>query len=123
MADIALKDLVDLANTERGTALMAAVSDDTNSGEGRKFTMAQLAQALQAVNALTVTTEQVTLFDGDPVNGNNNLDIESGSTRHSFADGYFAIEFNKLFDMWHNNQSQIAGHSYISLSKHGLIHK
>ena len=72
MADTKLKDRQDLADSERSTALLALVSDATNAGVTRKYTIAQLAEALHAVNELEVVWEETTLIeadiDADPTN-------------------------------------------------------
>ena len=99
MADVKLKDRRTLRQSEYGTAIMGAVSDETNAGETRKFTMAELAEILAAVAPGTPTWERTTLFDGDAIpqsssggfsNTVHNLGFKQGSSgpRHDFTDGY-----------------------------------
>lgn len=101
MADIKLKDRSTLRRSEYTTAIMAAASDDTNAGETRKFTMAELAEILAVVAPVTPTWERMTLFDGDATGEKgsgdtsfgptaHNLDFKSGSSgpKHDFTDGY-----------------------------------
>ena len=96
-----LKDVSVLASTEFSTAILAAVHNETASGRIRKFGMSILHKALQAVNPLQFSIEDVTLYNRTaitdlPQSSNTvpiSLDIRTGVTRHNFDDGYFAFTF------------------------------
>ena len=109
MSDVKLKDRNTLRRSEYATAIMGAVSDETNAGETRKFTMAEMAEILAVVAPVTPTWERTTLFDGDATpeansdrddfsNTVHNLGFKRGSsgTRHNLTDGYtfFVFYFN-----------------------------
>ena len=98
---VKLRERETLRQSEYATAIMAAVSDDTNAGETRKFTIAELAEISAIVAPATPTWERTTLFDGDATGEKgssdtsfgptaHNLDFKSGSSgpRHDFTDGY-----------------------------------
>ena len=96
-----LKDVSVLASTEFSSAILAAVHNETASGRIRKFGMSILHKALQAVNPLGLVFEHVPLYnktaEADLPRASKttpvDLDIKTGVTRHSFADGYFAFTF------------------------------
>ena len=97
---IPLKDASVLASAEFASAIMGAVHNDLDSGKLRQFGMSLLHQALQSVNPITVGLETTAIFERDYGSETEiaspttiNLDIESGITRHSFADGYFGYLF------------------------------
>lgn len=105
MADIKLRDRDTLRDAERSTALIALVSDDTNAGVTRKYTLAELNEALADISTPRFTWEKTTIFSGDaePEEGNaertfsttvHNLDFKSGGSgpRHDFTEDY--IFFN-----------------------------
>ena len=108
MADIKLRDRDTLRDAERSTALIALVSDDTNAGVTRKYTLAELQAALNAINPPEFEWERTTIFTGNAEGeeGNSdltfsntvyNLDFKTGNTgpRHDFTDGY--THFNMGF--------------------------
>lgn len=96
-----LKDEPTLSDSEFAKAILGAISDGTAGGRARQLGIALLHQALQAVNPLQITVEDVVLYErttsGDlpavslstPVQ----LDIKTGVTRHNFNDGYFGFTF------------------------------
>ena len=100
---IPLKDASILDSAEFASAIMGAVHNDLDSGKLRQFGMSLLHQALQSVNPIIVGLETTTIFErayGSEIfipSGSTsvtiNLDIESGSIRHSFNDGYFGYLF------------------------------
>ena len=112
MPDTLLKDEPDLSETEFATAIMGAVSDGENTGRTRKLAAVLLAQMLHSENPLVIRTEDVTLYDtGDNTtlteSDSINLDIKEGTTRHSFADGFFGLSFlyinssnNRLYEQF-----------------------
>ena len=107
MADIKLKDREALRQSEEGTAILAAVANETNTGVARKVTIPGMAEAQHRENPLVAVWERVTLFDGDATpeatnsdfsSTTHNLDYKSGNSgpRHNFTDGYqeFVFRFN-----------------------------
>ena len=99
-----LKDASVLDSGEFADMVMGAIHNDLASGELRQFGASLLHQALQDVNPIEVSLETTAIFERDygseinipNVSGNPviiNLDIDSGSIRHSFADGYFGYRF------------------------------
>ena len=107
MADIKLKDREALRQSEEGTAILATVSNETNTGLARKVTIPGMAEAQHRENPLVAVWERVTLFDGDATpeatnsdfsSTTHNLDYKSGNSgpRHNFTDGYreFVFRFN-----------------------------
>ena len=96
-----LKDAPVLAATEFSNAILAAVHNETASGRIRKFGIAILHKALQAVNPLQLEFEDVVLYertaDADIPESSAtlpiDLDIKTGVTRHNFNDGYYAFTF------------------------------
>ena len=96
-----LKDATVLASSEFEDMIMGAVHNSQNSGRLRQFGASLLHQALQVANPLGLTIEDIDIFSRDygselwipnaPVLGTAiDLDIKEGTTRHSFADDYFA---------------------------------
>ena len=107
MADIKLKDREALRQSEEGTAILATVSNETNTGLARKVTIPGMAEAQHRENPLVAVWERVTFFDGDATpeatnsdfsSTTHNLDYKAGSSgpRHNFTDGYqeFVFRFN-----------------------------
>ena len=94
-----LKDQTPLNASEFTTAILGAVHDNTEQGRLRKLGFAIAHQALQAVNPLRLTFEEVTLFENSTgslthnITTPYNLDIKSGLTRHNFNDDYFGFTF------------------------------
>ena len=98
-----LKDASTLADGEFETAILGAVSNGLNSGRIRKFGFEKAQQALQAENPIQIDIEGTEILQrayGSEIEGSSlspgstvNLDIREGTTRHSFADGYFGYLF------------------------------
>lgn len=125
MADEKNRDLQRLTKDEVKTALlgMIVVSTDANNGKGRNLTFAQLAAKAQDENAISMSSERVLLkhytgqnaanrastFNTDNASDvvDNELDIRTGTTRHSFDDGYYAIEIHYYHQLTQNNSRQI----------------
>ena len=63
VADIKLKDREALRQSEEGTAILAAVSNETNTGETRKVTIPGIAEAQHRENPLVATWEKTTLYE------------------------------------------------------------
>ena len=90
-----------LQQSDEPTAIMPVVNDNTNAGKPRKITPAiQLAAAQQRVRPVGIELQKIPLVEysggGDHPSDDgsaNNLDIRTGSDRHSFDDGYVAFEF------------------------------
>ena len=96
---------------------------DVFASDGRSLTFSQLAAASQRQNALSVKSERVLLVEytgqnaanrASTFNTNNESDvvdnelaIRTGSTRHSFDDGYYAIEVHFYDSFTQNNSRQI----------------
>ena len=59
MADIKLKDREALRQSEEGTAILAAVSNETNTGETRKVTIPGMAEAQHRENPLVAVRGNV----------------------------------------------------------------
>ena len=95
-----LKDQPVLAPSEFENAILGAVHNDTANGRLRKLGMAILHQALQSANPLGFTTEETVIYSEKNVSAGTDisLDIKSGSTRHSFADGYSFISVERFFN-------------------------
>ena len=113
-----LKDATVLASSEFADAILGAVHNDLVSGKLRQFGMSLLHQALQDVNPIQVSLETTAIFErdyGSEVDipnrtesyGTINLDIESGNTRHSFADGYFGYLFIFVNSQTDNTSKEI----------------
>ena len=109
MADVPLKDRESLRQSEESTAIYAVASDETNTGEARKQTIAAAAEAQHRENPLVAVWERTTLFDGDATPETNadrdgfsntvhDLGFKRGSSgpRHNLTDGYqfFVFYFN-----------------------------
>ena len=104
MADIKLKDREALRQSEEGTAILAAVSNETNTGETRKVTIPGMAEAQHRENPLVATWEKTTLFEPAAANQPDiissstdvlntpvyNLDYKTGMSgpKHDFTEGY-----------------------------------
>ena len=123
MSDEKVRDLEGLTDLEIRRALLGAiiVSTDENNGKGRSLTFSHLAAAAQRQNALSVESERILLveYTGQSANNrasifntnnesdvvDNELAIRTGSTRHSFDDGYYAIEVH-FYDAYNQNNSR-----------------
>ena len=90
-------------SSEAADAILGAVHNAQASGRLRQFGFAVAHQALQAANPLSIG--RVTLYDGNPSSGTNNLDIRTGSTRHNFTDDYFLIELLAEYSNQRNNHN------------------
>ena len=105
MADIKLKDRDALRQSEEDTAILAAVSNETNTGETRKVTIPGIAEAQHRENPLVAVWEETTLYepaeatqpeisspDSSTILGATvyNLDYKQGSSgpRQDFSEGY-----------------------------------
>lgn len=110
MANIPAITLLNLSEDEEKTAIVGGVSDETANGELWNGTLAELAAMQQAVSPYKVRIERTRLVSYTGADANNrpqvssfpntvranNLAIRTGSTRHSFDDGYHAIEVHVL---------------------------
>ena len=123
MSDEKVRDLEGLTDLEIRRALIGAiiVSTDENNGKGRSLTFSHLAAAAQRQNALSVESDRILLVEytgqnasnrASTFNTNNESDvvdnalaIRTGSTRHSFDDGYYAIEIH-FYDAYNQNNSR-----------------
>ena len=66
MADIKLKDREILRQSEEDTAILAAVADETLTGETRKLTIPGMAAAQHRENPLVAVWESTTLWNAIP---------------------------------------------------------
>ena len=108
MADIQAEALLELSEAEEKKAIFGLISDATTTGELRQMTLGQQAAAQQRVSPKSQLegerTELVSYSGEDIANrvqvssGNNintnNLAFRTGMIRHSFDDGYFALEIH-----------------------------
>ena len=104
MADIKLKDREILRQSEEDTAILAAVADETLTGETRKVTIPGLAAAEHRENPLVAVWEQVILYNNPIQNiagSALNLDFKAGNSgpRHNFTDGYQFFAFEIYSDL------------------------
>ena len=93
-----LKDASVLDSGEFASMILGAVHNDLDSGELRQFGTSLLHQALQSANPIQVGLETTIMFERNygsevALSGTINLDIESGTIRHSFNGGYFGYLF------------------------------
>ena len=102
----------ELTEAEEDEALMAFNSANDVSGRWRKKKIGAFAESLHRENPLEVVWDDTTLFEdytSPPrfqrastttyfVSTTHNLDIRTGSTRHSFADGYTHFAFYENSD-------------------------
>lgn len=134
MADVKLKDRRTLRRSEYATAIMGAVSDDTNAGETRKFTIAELAEILATVAPATPTWERTPLFEGNAEseegssertfsNTVHNLGFKSGSSgpRHDFTDGYTFFNVGFMINSGDPNGTDRVWSSIISIPSISLL--
>ena len=63
MADIKLKDRDALRQSEEDTAILAVVSNETNTGVARKVTIPGIAEAQHRENPLVAVWEETTLYE------------------------------------------------------------
>ena len=102
MGDISAEALLSLSKDEEKTAIIGFL---TANGEFRYTTIARFAAIQQRRSALNIGIQRVPLVQYSGVDANNrpvrssgnnintnDLDIRQGAQRHSFDDGYFAIE-------------------------------
>ena len=113
-----LKDATVLGSSEFADAILGAVHNDLVSGKLRQFGVSILHQALQDVNPIEVGLETTAIFERTygselyiPHSNENvltiNLDIETGTTRHSFADGYFGYLFILVNSQTNNTNKEL----------------
>ena len=105
MANIPAEALLPLSKSEEATALIGCVSDGTPEGAFRYLTIAGLAAVQHREVPVGIKIARVGLVEYTGVDANNRavissganvthnpLAIKEGATRHSFNDGYSAIE-------------------------------
>ena len=106
MSNVPADVLLRLSKDKRETALVGGVEGPTDTDEIFRMTFAQMAAAQGRLSPMTLSIERTPLVvytGADAANRaldsnfpgtirENNLDIKEGTTRHSFDDGYFAIE-------------------------------
>ena len=88
-----LRDAPVLATSEFLSAILGAVHTNNPDGRLRKLGFALAHQALQEVNPLEISSEEVVLYakQSTSITANTSLDIKTGITRHLFDDGYTFI--------------------------------
>ena len=98
MADLLLKNLEPLSESEESTALLGVVSGEQDSDATHTRSISDLVDTLQRENALLVEFQRVLLIEYTGTDADNradednpnSLDFRKGATRHSFDD-YDAI--------------------------------
>ena len=119
MANKPLYEEPELSDDELTDAIVGFIHNSTRTGRPRKRSIARLAEALHAVNALEVVWEKETLFEdltnNSPRDGDfseiYNLDFRSGNSgpRHNFTNGYTHFELFVSYNYRYQNGSASTG--------------